>query len=164
MPLLILMPWAMIQYLSRAVAIIAFGTGVMPTASRCGATPRAPHCTQAVAAVQRAALGRPRLIERGCFDAARLQAHRLLHGALIFTRRRDGNFVRSFCVQVRSASPRARAGKRCAGSCTRRLTGDAYSLQGNADGGCFGIGFIEISAIAGAIEPIVGIPMTRVRA
>jgi cytochrome c oxidase subunit I+III len=48
-----------------------------------------------------------------------------------------------------------------AGSCTRRLTSRQHSPGLNADFWLLGIGFIEISAIAGAIEIIVGILMTR---
>ena len=48
-----------------------------------------------------------------------------------------------------------------AGSCTRRSPSDEYSPGINADFWLLGIGFIEISAIAGAIEIIVGILRTR---
>ncbi|RZL08258.1 MAG: cytochrome ubiquinol oxidase subunit I, partial [Rubrivivax sp.] len=44
---------------------------------------------------------------------------------------------------------------------TTPLTGTAYSPGLNADFWLLGIGFIEISAIAGAIELIIGILMTR---
>ena len=48
-----------------------------------------------------------------------------------------------------------------AGSCIRRLRATRLSPGINADFWLLGIGFIEISAIAGAIEIIVGILKTR---